>query len=301
MSAPHDRRRRTSGLHPPYSIPQASSWILLASLSTFLLLYMPLTPGPFWVYIVLYSGSLLPLLYFGYRVCTVDPCDPLTENSSEQLEASEDLKHCWICRVNVEKSTVHCSRCGKCVAGFDHHCTWLNVCVGHGGGIGLGGAPPAPNVGGSLGGVPLGPYRPGGLGSAVIGDLAPLPDQQKEGLTLPQENYSFFVKTISLSLFHLIVHGIASGTVVIGYFGRMWGIREKASGYAGNLPYPIGVAILSAVLFVMIFPVLTQLLVFHITKIIGKVDEEGKQKTTYGFILAEGRMRREKRQQQSSR
>jgi len=263
MSAPHDRRRRTSGLHPPYSIPQASSWILLASLSTFLLLYMPLAPWPFWVYTLLYFGSLLPLLYFGYRVCTVDPCDPLTENSSEQLEASEDLKHCWICRVNVEKSTVHCSRCGKCVAGFDHHCTWLNVCVGH--------------------------------GRIDTGSL-----EHKVGLKLPEENYSFFVKTISSSLFHLIVHGIASGTVVIGYFGKNWGIREKASGYAG-LPYPIVVAILSAVLFVMIFPVLTQLLVFHITKIIGKVDEEGKQKTTYGFILAEGRMRREKRQQQSSR
>lgn len=28
------------------------------------------------------------------------------------------------------KKAKHCSSCNKCVSGFDHHCEWLNNCVG---------------------------------------------------------------------------------------------------------------------------------------------------------------------------
>ena len=28
------------------------------------------------------------------------------------------------------KSAKHCRICDKCVNGFDHHCKWLNTCVG---------------------------------------------------------------------------------------------------------------------------------------------------------------------------
>ncbi|ELW72677.1 putative palmitoyltransferase ZDHHC11 [Tupaia chinensis] len=35
----------------------------------------------------------------------------------------------WCCR-RSEKAK-HCSSCNKCVSGFDHHCKWLNNCVGH--------------------------------------------------------------------------------------------------------------------------------------------------------------------------
>jgi hypothetical protein len=37
---------------------------------------------------------------------------------------------CNYCRRWTDVTSRHCSVCDKCVVGFDHHCRWLNVCVG---------------------------------------------------------------------------------------------------------------------------------------------------------------------------
>ena len=36
----------------------------------------------------------------------------------------------FVCLLNSDKSSKHCRTCGKCVQNFDHHCKWLNTCVG---------------------------------------------------------------------------------------------------------------------------------------------------------------------------
>ena len=37
---------------------------------------------------------------------------------------------CFFCRTIWSSSGVHCMTCGTCVEGFDHHCTFVDNCIG---------------------------------------------------------------------------------------------------------------------------------------------------------------------------
>ena len=38
---------------------------------------------------------------------------------------------CFFCRSLWSSTGVHCMTCGKCVEGFDHHCTFVDNCIGY--------------------------------------------------------------------------------------------------------------------------------------------------------------------------
>ena len=38
--------------------------------------------------------------------------------------------YCKVCASNVGANSKHCGECNKCVSDFDHHCQWLNNCIG---------------------------------------------------------------------------------------------------------------------------------------------------------------------------
>ncbi|KAI9594894.1 DHHC palmitoyltransferase-domain-containing protein [Syncephalis fuscata] len=40
-------------------------------------------------------------------------------------------KQCRTCKVLKSARSKHCSMCGRCIAKLDHHCIWLNNCIGH--------------------------------------------------------------------------------------------------------------------------------------------------------------------------
>ena len=44
--------------------------------------------------------------------------------------ASQPLPRCPVCRAVQGSDTKHCYLDGRCVDGFDHHCVYLNTCVG---------------------------------------------------------------------------------------------------------------------------------------------------------------------------
>ena len=46
-------------------------------------------------------------------------------------EASQ-ASWCFACGLSRPMRAKHCRKCGRCVRGFDHHCPWINNCVGEG-------------------------------------------------------------------------------------------------------------------------------------------------------------------------
>ncbi|CAD8186225.1 unnamed protein product [Paramecium octaurelia] len=48
------------------------------------------------------------------------------DNVSNKLES-----FCEICIAYVQENTKHCRNCDRCCQGFDHHCKWINNCVGN--------------------------------------------------------------------------------------------------------------------------------------------------------------------------
>nr|XP_020504184.1 probable palmitoyltransferase ZDHHC11 isoform X2 [Labrus bergylta] len=72
---------------------------------------------------------------------TIDPADasvrakqsysspmPLFDRA-KQPHVIQDLQ-CCLCDIKVGPKVKHCGVCNKCVEDFDHHCKWLNTCVG---------------------------------------------------------------------------------------------------------------------------------------------------------------------------
>ncbi|MES1916563.1 MAG: hypothetical protein MHM6MM_008378, partial [Cercozoa sp. M6MM] len=49
---------------------------------------------------------------------------------SDEAPGPREGPFCEQCHIYREPDTKHCNLCGKCVRRFDHHCLFLNTCVG---------------------------------------------------------------------------------------------------------------------------------------------------------------------------
>ena len=137
-------KSRRHGLERPYHAFQIMSWFVTAYTTTiFYILILPEYLGiERELYIAIFSILLLLYLWIGYLVSKSDPTDPailLFKTCKEhqydlyrQLLALEEMndRFCSICQCPVNSSSKHCIRCGRCTIGFDHHCKWVNNCIG---------------------------------------------------------------------------------------------------------------------------------------------------------------------------
>mgnify|MGYP003295712785 CR=1 FL=1 len=44
------------------------------------------------------------------------------------------FRQCKDCKlwINTIEGTQHCNICNVCIEGYDHHCSWMNTCIGKG-------------------------------------------------------------------------------------------------------------------------------------------------------------------------
>ena len=52
-------------------------------------------------------------------------------NSPHSHHLHKKIKNCKLCQCYKPDRCHHCSACNKCVLKMDHHCPWVNNCVGH--------------------------------------------------------------------------------------------------------------------------------------------------------------------------
>jgi len=94
-----------AGKLPPSPLPEAATWALRV-----------------WVCLEVVWTILL------LRILLIDPGVKPEQIDEEMGSTASACRHG--CVIKPVPGTKHCRRCNKCVVGFDHHCLWLNTCIG---------------------------------------------------------------------------------------------------------------------------------------------------------------------------
>ena len=139
----HRKWRRIHGFQTPLHPQQVIAWFLL--IYFLLLTFFAVIPA-FDPWAVIGLNVLHGVLYSVFFVChvasmVVDPsvANLRNVNSKKPVPTFDRSKfvhviengRCHLCDIPISSPrTKHCSVCNKCVDVFDHHCKWLNQCIG---------------------------------------------------------------------------------------------------------------------------------------------------------------------------
>ena len=119
-------KKRVNGFERPLDVHQVVSWVAFALLlAAFFGLHTPVRTAPLGIALtVIYTVLAATVVASAAKCMRVDPRD---EGAAPGCPTQ---RWCSYCAKQVNERSKHCRRCNKCVEVFDHHCPWLNTCIG---------------------------------------------------------------------------------------------------------------------------------------------------------------------------
>lgn len=81
---------------------------------------------------LLCCSTVYHLLNTAYRDPGVIIKNSLPINHSDPASIPRSYRYCDTCQYYQPSHAAHCPDCNVCVAGFDHHCVWMSICIGVG-------------------------------------------------------------------------------------------------------------------------------------------------------------------------
>lgn len=97
---------------------------IITALCAILILNTQLVFKEYWIYIV--QGVVIGLMLVLYLSLLSAPDIP----DRLPLDPLNVDRICFECTFKRPKRGYHCDICGTCIEQYDHHCTWINNCVG---------------------------------------------------------------------------------------------------------------------------------------------------------------------------
>ena len=90
-----------------------------------------------WVLFGLYTFSALLVVASTFITSISDPTDKIVYNykwskykNEAFVEGISTYYFCEYCDSYCQQKSKHCRVCNRCVDNFDHHCIWINNCIG---------------------------------------------------------------------------------------------------------------------------------------------------------------------------